>query len=79
MFKHYFELIENVSVWPVVSLSIFFGFFVCLIFWVFRVDKSYIQKMKNLPLDDQTSQKNGSTKIKLGLAALLLLPFQVFG
>ena len=79
MFKHYFELIENVSVWPVVSLSIFFGFFVFLLLWVFRVDKGYIQKMKNLPLDDQASQKNGSTKIKLGLAALLLLPFQVFG
>jgi cytochrome c oxidase cbb3-type subunit 3 len=35
--------------------------------------------MKNLPLEDQTTQKDGSTKIKLGLTALLFLPFQVFG
>ena len=30
MFKHYFEKIHNVEVWPIISLTIFFVFFVGL-------------------------------------------------
>jgi cytochrome c oxidase cbb3-type subunit 3 len=71
MFKHYFELIENVSVWPVISLTIFFGFFILMILWLFKVDKKYINRMKNLPLDDDT--KTGSTKAKSLILTLLIL------
>ena len=63
MFKHYFELVENVSVWPVISLTIFFGFFILMILWLFKVDKKYIKRMKNLPLDDDT--KTGSSKSQI--------------
>lgn len=52
MFKYYFEQINNVAIWPVISLLIFFTFFVGLLIWVWRVDKNFIQKMKNLPLED---------------------------
>ncbi len=51
MFKHYFEQIHNVAVWPIISLTIFFIFFVCLILWVWTADKGYINGMKNLPLE----------------------------
>jgi cytochrome c oxidase cbb3-type subunit IV len=52
MFKYYFEQIQNIEVFPLISLMIFFIFFISLIVWVVRADKSYILKMGNLPVDE---------------------------
>ena len=52
MFKYYFEQIHNVAIWPMISLAIFFIFFLCLILWVVKVDKLYISEMENLPMDE---------------------------
>lgn len=56
MFKHYFEQIQGVEIWPIISLSIFFIFFLCLILWVIKVDKKYIDEMSNMPVDDDDQQ-----------------------
>ncbi|MDX1627909.1 MAG: cytochrome C oxidase Cbb3 [Fulvivirga sp.] len=56
MFKHYFEQIHNVEVWPIISLSIFFIFFLCLVLWVWQADKGYIQTMKNMPVEGDDIQ-----------------------
>ncbi len=53
MFKYYFEQINDVAIWPVISLIIFFTFFVGLLIWVWKVDKTFVNKMKNLPLEDE--------------------------
>lgn len=53
MFKHYFEQIHQVEIWPIISLSIFFIFFLGLILWVIKMDKGYVDKMKNLPVNDE--------------------------
>ena len=58
MFKYYFERIENIEIWPIISLIIFFSFFVGLLIWVLKVDKNYIDEMKKLPLS-----KNETTEI----------------
>lgn len=61
MFKYYFETIENVEIFPIISLSIFFIFFIGLIWWVIRADNSYIKKMKSLPMEeDNVTFKNDS-------------------
>ena len=52
MFKHYFETIQGIDIYPVISLLIFFIFFVLLFVWIIRADKNYINTMKNLPLDN---------------------------
>ena len=52
MFKHYFEGIPYIEVAPIIGLVIFFLFFIGLLFWVFTVDKSYLDEMKDLPLED---------------------------
>lgn len=62
MFKYYFEQVHNVAIWPIISLTIFFIFFLCLLLWVFKVDKSYISEMENLPMDD-TDQINTSKQL----------------
>ncbi len=54
MFKHYFEGIENIAVGPIISLVIFFVFFIVLLYWVFKVDKNFIKKMEDMPLNDTT-------------------------
>ena len=56
MFKHYFESIEGVAIWPVLSMLIFIAFFIGLAFWLIGVDKKYIRKMKNLPLDEDAEK-----------------------
>lgn len=52
MFKHYFEQIDQIEIWPIISLTIFFIFFLCLIIYVLTVDKNYIKEVSELPLDD---------------------------
>ena len=54
MYKQILESVQNVEIWPTISLVIFFVFFVLLIIWVIRTDKKYIQKMKELPMNDGT-------------------------
>lgn len=60
MFKHYFEKIDGINIYPIISLLIFFIFFVLLFVWVLKADKKYINKMKDLPLDRTPS--NASEK-----------------
>ncbi len=62
MFKHYFEQVHNVEIWPIVSLSIFFIFFLCLIWYLVTQDKEYIDEMKDLPFggDNETAVNNKS-------------------
>jgi len=56
MFKNYFEGIQNIEVWPIISLAIFFMFFIGLVIWVLMVDKKYINEMENLPLEKPTTK-----------------------
>lgn len=64
MFKHYFEQVHNVAIWPIISLSIFFIFFVGLMIYVWRIKKSYASHMGELPLADD-SQENATYPINL--------------
>ena len=61
MYKNVLQSIENIQIWPVISFIIFFIFFLCLILWVFTTDKTFIEKMKGLPVEEE-AEKSGSTK-----------------
>lgn len=52
MFKHYFEQIEGISIYPVFSLLVFFLFFVGLGFYVFFLDTKKKEHLEKLPLED---------------------------
>lgn len=58
MFKHYFEQIANVSIYPLISFGIFFTFFIGLLLWVIFANKNYIQTMRNKPLEDGSTLPN---------------------
>ena len=51
--KHSMETIAGVAVYPVVSLSIFFAFFVVLGFWVASYSKNKITEMSNIPFNEK--------------------------
>lgn len=64
MFKYYFEKIENVEIFPVLALLIFFTFFVLLLIWVIRIDRTYVNKMKNLPMEHEDTSNSFSIEQK---------------
>jgi len=51
--KNHMESIIGIEVYPIISLLIFFVFFVVLFWWVFTAKKDYITEVSNLPLDNQ--------------------------
>lgn len=50
--KHNMENIAGIEIFPVLSLIIFFAFFVGLAFWVFSYKKDKIDEMSQIPLND---------------------------
>jgi hypothetical protein len=52
MYKNVLQSIDNIQIWPVLSFVIFFLFFFLLLWWVFTRDKSFIEEMKVLPMED---------------------------
>ncbi|MGB5418315.1 CcoQ/FixQ family Cbb3-type cytochrome c oxidase assembly chaperone [Algibacter sp.] len=51
--KNHMDSISGIEIYPIISLIIFFTFFVLLFWWVFTAKKEYINTVSNLPLDNQ--------------------------
>jgi cytochrome c oxidase cbb3-type subunit 4 len=49
--KQYAEKIDGISVYPLAGQLIFFTFFILVLVYVYRMKKSNVDEMKNLPLD----------------------------
>lgn len=54
--KNHMDSISGIEVYPIISLLIFFIFFVCLFYWVITAKKDYIDQVSHLPLDNQQKQ-----------------------
>ncbi len=52
------ENIDNVQIYPMISLLIFFVFFVVLFYWVITAKKEHIAEVSNIPLEDETNNQN---------------------
>ena len=50
--KNYMETISGIEIYPIISLLIFFTFFVVLFWWVLSTKKEYINTVSNLPLEN---------------------------
>ena len=44
--------IEGIEIFPIISLLIFFSFFIGLGVYMVKVDKKKIKELKNLPLEE---------------------------
>ncbi len=50
-FIHYLEKISGVSIYPLLSFTIFGLFFLVMLIWVLRTDKKKFQEISRIPLD----------------------------
>ncbi|MBU2951375.1 CcoQ/FixQ family Cbb3-type cytochrome c oxidase assembly chaperone [Tamlana agarivorans] len=50
--KNHMESIAGIEIYPIISLLIFFIFFVALFWWVVTAKKDYINRVSNIPLDN---------------------------
>jgi cbb3-type cytochrome oxidase subunit 3 len=53
--KHNMETIAGVAIYPILSLLIFFLFFVGLGLWVFSYKKEKIDELSQIPLNDNST------------------------
>ncbi|WP_179008198.1 CcoQ/FixQ family Cbb3-type cytochrome c oxidase assembly chaperone [Winogradskyella forsetii] len=51
--KGHLESITGIEIYPMISLLIFFIFFVVLFYWVITAKKDYIAAVSHIPLDNQ--------------------------
>jgi cytochrome c oxidase cbb3-type subunit 4 len=54
--KKYAETMDNISIYPLISLMIFFIFFLVLLIYVKKMDKKSVQILANIPLDVNEEQ-----------------------
>lgn len=69
-FRNYLETIAGVGIYPLISLLIFFVFFVGLLIYVWGLDKRKLDKMRNIPLNDGIVRKGLLSLLVLGFATL---------
>ena len=60
MLSEHLSSIDGVSIYPIISLILFFLVFAFAIVWVVKLDKKYINRMENLPLDSNSESENNS-------------------
>jgi len=58
--KHNLESISGVGIFPILSLLIFFIFFVVLYVWVYTYKKEKIVEISQLPFDGAEANENNS-------------------
>ncbi len=59
------ESILGIEIYPVISLTIFFVFFVLVFVYVMRMSKAEVQEMGQLPLEDDASQEAEDFQLNL--------------
>ncbi len=52
-FVNYLTSIAGIEIYPLLSFIVFFLFFLVLTIWTLRVDKSHINRLKNLPFENK--------------------------
>lgn len=62
MFKEILNSISGIEIWPIIALLLFMGVFIGIVVWVIRLDKRFIRKMEELPLEKDTSKHSGENQ-----------------
>lgn len=61
--KHHMESIFGIEIYPVISLTIFFVFFLLMFIYVMKMKKTEIQEMGQLPLEDDATNSTEAFQI----------------
>ena len=60
--KKYAETIDGINIYPIISLLIFFVFFVVLLYYVKKMDKAKVEEISRIPLDQDGSMPESFTQ-----------------
>jgi cbb3-type cytochrome oxidase subunit 3 len=52
--KQYAETTDGISIYPIISLLLFFAFFIGLLYYVKKMDKAKADAISRIPLDEQS-------------------------
>lgn len=63
--KQYAESIDGINIYPMISLVIFFLFFVVLLYYVKKMDKAKVNEISRIPLDNDGQFADTSTQNNL--------------
>ena len=58
MYKEVLQSIKGIDVFAAVALIIFMLFFVLIVIQLVRLDKNYLKKMAQLPLEPENNSQN---------------------
>lgn len=55
--KGHMESIDGIAIYPIISLMIFFAFFIVLFWWVLTTSKEHIKEVSEIPLEKDDSNQ----------------------
>jgi len=61
MIENVMNKMGGVGVFGLISICLFFAFFIGMLVWTFCLKKPYLKSMRNLPLEDEPTPERGST------------------
>jgi len=56
--KHHLDTMNDVEIYPIISLLLFFAVFVTMLVHVIKLPKESIENISNLPLDEDENSNN---------------------
>ncbi len=56
--KGHMDSIQDIEIYPIITLIIFFSFFTILFIWVVTSKKKYIEEVSNIPLELDEEKNN---------------------
>ena len=56
--KHHLDTISGVEIYPIISLLLFFIVFVTMLIYVYKIPKTSIEEVSNLPLDNDLNNNS---------------------
>jgi cbb3-type cytochrome oxidase subunit 3 len=59
--KQYAETIKGIDIYPIISLFIFLLFFIVVLWYVKKMDKTSIEELSNLPFDAEDDNSYANT------------------
>jgi cbb3-type cytochrome oxidase subunit 3 len=58
MFKHLFDNAKDIATYPMFSLVVFVVFFVAMTIWVIKTNKSRLEEISRLPLENNSTENS---------------------
>lgn len=61
-FSNYLSSIDNISIYPLITMVLFISVFVGAVIWIVTRDKEYISELEQIPLDNDNFKNNIENK-----------------